>query len=137
MNDLISILERIRIAAKTVHYNYKGKEFYAIHKMMDKIQSPMIDFQDEIKERFYMANHKNPPSFKSMYSDMVRTMQEDYDLIDVSGLVKIALYQIEGMKDNAKYNLGQQDVFSKISSHLNFCMALLFGTLGENPKADT
>lgn len=137
MEVLIDTLERIRIAAKTVHYNYKGKDFYAIHKMMDKIQSPMIDFQDEIKEQFYMANNKNPPSFKSMYSDILPSMPDNYDLVDVSSLVKIVSYQIEEMKDDGRYNLGQQDILSKISSHLNFCMALLFGTLGENPKSDT
>ena len=134
MKKLIVKLEVIRAIAKTIHYEYEGENFYSIHKLMDRVSKDIYDWQDAIKEDYFMCYGLDIPSFIEIYSDTINTLQDrDINLQTLKDEINstIALIEelcsTEGFDSNEPSNLtqGVLDLLGEISRGLSNSQALL------------
>lgn len=134
MKKLIVKLEAIRAIAKTIHYEYEGENFYSIHKLMDRVSKDIYDWQDAIKEDYFMCYGLDIPSFIDIYSATINTLQDkDINLQTLKDEINstIALIEelcsTEGFDNNEPSNLtqGVLDLLGEISRGLGNSQALL------------
>ena len=110
-------LEIIRMAAKQLHYNVKGSNFFSDHLMMDKIQENLIDFEDEIKENYFMANNEKVPPEKEISSAAANLLPINVNLEDLREFIIDTLNIINDESVKSK-DAAEQDILGKISSDL-------------------
>lgn len=134
MKKLIVKLEVIRAIAKTIHYGYEGENFYSIHKLMDRVSKDIYDWQDAIKEDYFMCYGLDIPSFIEIYSATINTLQDkDINLQTLRDEINstIALIEelcsTEGFDNNEPSSLtqGVLDLLGEISRGLSNSQALL------------
>lgn len=136
MKKLISLLELVRAIAKDIHYDFVGENFYSVHQLMDKVQDELTDFQDEIKENYFMCNELPVPTFKSMYEECLSLMKEEYPESNLESLktaIRETIAHIEAVtkgdgKDASEIwglTNGDIDLLGRISSNLRKSFALV------------
>lgn len=131
MEAIIVYLEAIKGLSKDIHYELKGTSFYGNHLLMDRIHDSLNDFQDEIKENYFMYNEKSVPTHLSIMAQAMALLPEDgTDVLVKMGtlneLIKTTIYQVEQViKDNSNLDAGDNDLLGRISSALKNDSALL------------
>ena len=124
MFKLLVHLELIRLAAKQLHYNVSGSNFYSDHLLMDRIQEELIDFEDEIKENYYMANGEKVPPEKEISSTTANLLPINISMEDLQEFLMEALNTINDLSVDSK-DAAEQDLLGKISSNLANSLGLL------------
>lgn len=117
-------MELIRLAAKQLHYNVSGSNFYSDHLLMDRIQEELIDFEDEIKENYYMANGEKVPPEKEISSTAANLLPINISMEDLQEFLIEALNSINDLSVDSK-DAAEQDLLGKISSNLANSLGLL------------
>ena len=131
MEKIIIYLEAIKGLAKDLHYETKGSAFYGNHLLMDRIHDHLSDYQDEIKENYFMYNEKSVPTHKTIIQNTIEMLPaDDLDTQAKMGilneLIKTAIYHIEQtIKDDKNLDAGDSDLLGRISSTLKNDSALL------------
>lgn len=131
MDKLLPYIEAIKGLSKDIHYELKGTSFYGNHLLMDRIHDRLNDFQDEIKENYFMYNEKSVPTHLSVMAQAISLLPEDgtdvlVKMATLNELIKTAIYQIEQViKDNANLDAGDNDLLGRLSSVLKNDSALL------------
>ena len=131
MEKIIIYLEAIKGLAKDLHYETKGSAFYGNHLLMDRIHDHLDDYQDEIKENYFMYNEKSVPTHKTIIQNTIEMLPaDDLDTQAKMGilneLIKTAIYHIEQtIKDDKNLDAGDSDLLGRISSTLKNDSALL------------
>ena len=135
MKRLIVYLEVIRAIAKTIHYEYKGGNFYSIHKLMDRVQKDIYDWQDSIKEDYFMCYGLKVPSFVDVYSQVITELNslESIDIGTLMSTINQTIAHIEelcatdGFESNEPNTLtqGVLDLLGEISRSLCNSQGLL------------
>ena len=131
MEKIIIYLEAIKGLAKDLHYETKGQAFYGNHLLMDRIHDHLSDYQDEIKENYFMYNEKSVPTHKTIIQNTIEMLPaDDLDTQAKMGilneLIKTAIYHIEQtIKDDKNLDAGDSDLLGRISSTLKNDSALL------------
>lgn len=131
MEKIIIYLEAIKGLAKDLHYETKGQAFYGNHLLMDRIHDHLDDYQDEIKENYFMYNEKSVPTHKTIIQNTIEMLPaDDLDTQAKMGilneLIKTAIYHIEQtIKDDKNLDAGDSDLLGRISSTLKNDSALL------------
>lgn len=117
MLKIIVYLEAIRLAAKQLHYNAKGPNFYSDHLMMDEIQSDIGDFVDEIKENVYMRSGKQVPYEHQIYENVLKILPTEIDLKYLRSLIISCMDHIDEVSENS-VKACDSDLLGKIASNL-------------------
>lgn len=131
MEKIIIYLEAIKGLAKDLHYETKGQAFYGNHLLMDRIHDHLDEYQDEIKENYFMYNEKSVPTHKTIIQNTIEMLPaDDLDTQAKMGilneLIKTAIYHIEQtIKDDKNLDAGDSDLLGRISSTLKNDSALL------------
>lgn len=131
MEKIIIYLEAIKGLAKDLHYETKGSAFYGNHLLMDRIHDHLSDYQDEIKENYFMYNEKSVPTHKTIIQNTIEMLPaDDLDTQAKMGilneLIKTAIYHIEQtIKDDKNLDAGDNDLLGRISTTLKNDSALL------------
>lgn len=131
MEKIIIYLEAIKGLAKDLHYETKGQAFYGNHLLMDRIHDHLDEYQDEIKENYFMYNEKSVPTHKTIIQNTIELLPaDDLDTQAKMGilneLIKTAIYHIEQtIKDDKNLDAGDSDLLGRISSTLKNDSALL------------
>lgn len=130
MEKIIIYLETIKGLAKDLHYTMNGTSFYGNHLLMDRIHDPLSDYQDEIKENYFVYNEKQVPTHKAVMQATIPLLPADDADIDtklsaLAELIKTAIYQIEQTKKDEKLDAGDDDLLGRISTTLKNDSALL------------
>lgn len=131
MEKIIIYLEAIKGLSKDLHYETKGQAFYGNHLLMDRIHDHLSDYQDEIKENYFMYNEKSVPTHKTIIQNTIEMLPaDDLDTQAKMGilneLIKTAIYHIEQtIKDDKNLDAGDSDLLGRISSTLKNDSALL------------
>lgn len=131
MEKIIIYLEAIKGLSKDLHYETKGQAFYGNHLLMDRIHDHLDDYQDEIKENYFMYNEKSVPTHKTIIQNTIEMLPaDDLDTQAKMGilneLIKTAIYHIEQtIKDDKNLDAGDNDLLGRISSTLKNDSALL------------
>lgn len=130
MEKIIIYLEAIKGLAKDLHYTMNGTSFYGNHLLMDRIHDHLSDYQDEIKENYFMYNEKQVPTHRAVESGAIELLPEDLAPIAdkiklLAELIKTAIYQIEQTKKDEKLDAGDDDLLGRISTTLKNDSALL------------
>lgn len=131
MEKIIIYLEAIKGLAKDLHYETKGSAFYGNHLLMDRIHDHLSDYQDEIKENYFMYNEKSVPTHKTIIQNTIEMLPaDDLDTQAKMGilneLIKTAIYHIEQtIKDDKNLDAGDSDLLGRISTTLKNDSALL------------
>lgn len=129
MKDLIINLQTIYVIAKHIHYNYVGINFLSVHKYMDEVADPIQDeFIDAIKEKFFMANGEQVPSFPEIYNAVINYCESHNNLFTINELleeIRVALYRIDQLSRDPSLHSGTIDLLGKIASHFQTNIALL------------
>lgn len=131
MEKIIIYLEAIKGLSKDLHYETKGAAFYGNHLLMDRIHDHLDEYQDEIKENFFMYNEKSVPTHKTIIQNTIEMLPaDDLDTQAKMGilneLIKTAIYHIEQtIKDDKNLDAGDSDLLGRISSTLKNDSALL------------
>lgn len=131
MEKIIIYLEAIKGLSKDLHYETKGAAFYGNHLLMDRIHDHLDDYQDEIKENYFMYNEKSVPTHKTIIQNTIEMLPaDDLDTQAKMGilneLIKTAIYHIEQtIKDDKNLDAGDSDLLGRISSTLKNDSALL------------
>lgn len=131
MEKIIIYLEAIKGLSKDLHYETKGASFYGNHLLMDRIHEHLDEYQDEIKENFFMYNEKSVPTHKTTIQNTIEMLPaDDMDVKDKMAtlleIIRTAVYQIEQtIKDDKNLDAGDNDLLGRISSTLKNDAALL------------
>ena len=131
MEKIIIYLEAIKGLSKDLHYETKGQAFYGNHLLMDRIHDHLDDYQDEIKENYFMYNEKSVPTHKTIIQNTIEMLPaDDLDTQAKMGilneLIKTAIYHIEQtIKDDKNLDAGDSDLLGRISTTLKNDSALL------------
>lgn len=131
MEKIIIYLEAIKGLSKDLHYETKGSAFYGNHLLMDRIHDHLDEYQDEIKENYFMYNEKSVPTHKTIIQNTIEMLPaDDLDTQAKMGilneLIKTAIYHIEQtIKDDKNLDAGDSDLLGRISSTLKNDSALL------------
>ena len=131
MEKIIIYLEAIKGLSKDLHYETKGQAFYGNHLLMDRIHDHLDEYQDEIKENYFMYNEKSVPTHKTIIQNTIEMLPaDDLDTQAKMGilneLIKTAIYHIEQtIKDDKNLDAGDSDLLGRISSTLKNDSALL------------
>ena len=129
MKDLIINLQTIYVIAKHIHYNYVGINFLSVHKYMDEVADPIQDeFIDAIKEKFFMANGEQVPSFPEIYNSVINYCETHNNFFTINELleeIRVALYRIDQLSRDPSLHSGTIDLLGKIASHFQTNIALL------------
>lgn len=130
MENILIYLEAIKGLAKDLHYTMSGLSFYGNHLLMDRIQDDLSDYQDAIKENFFMYNEKPVPTHKAVILEAAKLLPaDDADIKDklatLAELLKTAIYSIEQATKSEILDAGDNDLLGRISSSLKTGSALL------------
>lgn len=130
MEKILEYLEAIKGLAKDLHYELKGGSFYGNHLLMDRIHDGLSDYQDEIKENYFMYNEKSVPTHKTVITKAAELLPADdaetiSKMATLAELLKTAIYQIEQTKKDGKLDAGDDDLLGRISSSLKNSSAIL------------
>lgn len=130
MEKIIIYLEAIKGLAKDLHYTMSGAAFYGNHLLMDRIQDGLSDYQDAIKENFFMYLEKTVPTHKAVVLAAAELLPADdadikEKLATLAELLKTAIYQIESALKSDILDAGDSDLLGRISSSLKTGSALL------------
>lgn len=131
MEKIIIYLEAIKGLSKDLHYETKGTAFYGNHLLMDRIHDNLDEYQDEIKENFFMYNEKPVPTHRTIIQNTIEMLPaDDMDVKDKMAtlleIIRTAIYQIEQtIKDDKNLDAGDNDLLGRISSTLKNDAALL------------
>lgn len=129
MKDLIINLQTIYVIAKHIHYNYVGINFLSVHKYMDEVADPIqYEFIDAIKEKFFMANGEQVPSFPEIYTAVINYCETHNNFFTINELleeIRVALYRIDQLSRDPSLHSGTIDLLGKIASHFQTNIALL------------
>lgn len=131
MKTIIAQLEFLRKYAKTIHYNYVGPDFLSIHKYMDKVEKPINEFIDEIKEKYFMYNKMRVPSFYEIDTfvlEMLKAAEGKYSVSGLSEKCKALVITIDQTIQAAPaegLDNGDIDLLARIQSHFKTSVALL------------
>lgn len=130
MEKILVYLETIKGLSKDLHYEVKGNSFYANHLLMDRIHDNLDDYEDEIKENYFMYNEKPVPTHKSIMAQSIEMMPADdaetiSKMSTLAELIKTAVYQIEQTLKDETLDAGDNDLLGRISSTLKNDFALL------------
>lgn len=101
MLDILARLTAIKHYAKDIHYNAKGKEFYAVHLLMDRVVDGLDDFIDSINEVCYLGAGDVPPSSREVLriaGAVIPVITDSGNLERLIGLIKQTLAELEGIK---------------------------------------
>lgn len=61
MNELLSMLVATQVLSHDLHYQSKGKSFYALHILADLCKDGLDGTMDQIREAYYMGELKTLP----------------------------------------------------------------------------
>lgn len=131
MVNIIARLEFLRKYAKTIHYNYAGPDFLGIHTYMDAVAKPIDEFIDEIKEKYFMYNQMQVPSFETIDSltiEMLKTASDSgYSVQKLAQECKAFVITLDEVINTMSSTLdnGDIDLLSRIESHFKTVAALL------------
>lgn len=113
MEKLLVFLQEIYDLTSDMHYNYTtGCNFFSVHKLMDEIREPILEFVDEIKEVVYLGHREFAPSCKEISS-----LAKQYPLIldEVVALLINTVSHIDSIKSSV--DSGTSKVLDDISAH--------------------
>ena len=125
MEELINHLESIRAACKEWHYSATGLPFYGNHLLADKIQTPLYNFIDDIKEVHFLAN--------SLHVPQSEIKPANGNPADILAEIIIAIYKIEELA-RTDITQGELNLLGTISEHLMRSRGLLNQTLSGGEK---
>lgn len=136
MMDLLSNLCMIGMLSKDLHYRAKGKPFYGLHELSDKIWT-IRHLSDELTEVFFLGEKGSVPPEQSAIAMKASLGLEHLGIRDFGGnndedAILMALYQacqncakaVETAKASGSFKSGTNAVLDEISK-----LALLFGGL--------
>lgn len=129
MVKLIVKLEILHAIAKQLHYGENGRAFYAIHKLMDRVQKPLLGHVDSIKENYFLMRNIPVPTAKSLYTEIAAGLVDKYDLSGLQKELEVTIYLIEEIGHSNDLFQGDTDLLGKISSDLQNSLGLVNRTL--------
>ena len=126
-DKIITLLIAIQNFAKDIHYNAKGDAFYSKHLFCDRIEEPIADFIDEIKEVVILGSGEVPPPSKEYLRNAVMeipdiTSDDRTSFEMLLDLISRTLQTIEELDNMTK---GEENVFGGIAQHLQTMLGLL------------
>lgn len=126
MEEILIYLEAIQKTAKSIHYHSHGLNFFGDHLLMDRIQEPIYDFIDQIKENFYLASGDVPPHEKLLVTRLAEILEDGDPNLD--GLKWYLEHTIELLNNECKQHPDSasiNDMLGSISSSLANSLGLL------------
>lgn len=131
MKSLLVQLQFIFAYAKTIHYNFHGKNFLSVHKYMDKVVDDIDDYADEIREKYFMYNGFLNPPFDEIYEETSNKLKnvQNYTLSGLADAIRVLTHDIEELVKNDKtLDAGDTDLLGRLSSKFKTHYALLSHT---------
>lgn len=61
MNEVLVMIEAIKILCDDLHYRSKGNSFYALHLLADKVKDGLDETLDELREAYYLGEKTVEP----------------------------------------------------------------------------
>lgn len=120
MKDIIVYLTCIYGVAKDLHYTSKGICFYSLHLMFDNISDDILDYIDEIKENYYLANDYEVPTAKEINTQSLEFLSGSSTIEELKNLITLCIYHIEEyIRINENLNEGDKSLLGDISNNLN------------------
>lgn len=120
MKDIIVYLTCIYGVAKDLHYTSKGIYFYSLHLMFDNISDDILDYIDEIKENYYLANDYEVPTAKEINAQSLEFLSGSSTIEELKNLITLCIYHIEEyIRINENLNEGDKSLLGDISNNLN------------------
>lgn len=125
IKDLIVALEKVRIVAKQLHYRLSGEAFYANHKLMDRVQKPMMEFIDSLKEVCYLGHGSLPPTEQEIYSEVVDELVGEYDMQSMANVLNTAVAYCEEATRAEGIQQGDLNLIGNIAETLQNSLGLV------------
>lgn len=116
--QLIVNLELTHAISKQLHYDASGATFYGNHLLFDRIDENLLDFVDEIKENFYMANDIPVPTAADIISTMSNQILSVNTPETLSETIKMAIENCNLLDESGELESGEVDLIGKIANAL-------------------
>ena len=138
MSEILARLLAIYHFAKDIHYSAKGKDFYSIHLLMDRVADDIHDQIDSINEICYLGKDHVAPSSKDVLEKAYQNMPEFWsdtreNLSELSGIIGGTIENILEMIENGTDNMtsAEASLLDDIAKTLMLKKGLILRTLKE------
>lgn len=87
MRGLVYRLFALEMMSKQVHYEYVGKDFMSIHKLMDKVYDLSVESRDSVLEDYFMGIEGEVPSAIEIIDEGSEFITVEVALGSILGLI--------------------------------------------------
>jgi len=131
MNELIAYLTAIKGYAKNIHYTVHGDCFYSGHVFVDRIEEPIAEYIDSIKEICLLGHlpEGERPLETSKYDEMAKglypKLSETDDEANFKNLQDLIVSALTHINTFGKLSRGEENLIGAIAEHLQKYNGLL------------
>ena len=131
INTLIAYLTAIKGYSKNIHYTVHGESFYGDHIFADRIEQPISDFIDSLKETCLLGHlpEGERPLTTSEYDNLAaqyypetKENNDNYNFKQLHDLIFNTLSYIETLDSLSR---GEENLIGAIAEHLQQMNGLL------------